>query len=399
MKDKEAKNNEIDKKLSIQQEQINNKIINRTNKLSKISKIINFDIKQLNKEEIRTYKKNYQSYGQLINDNKELYEDKIIRMKKFYSWDTTLLMSFYVYILHELSNNQIINDFINFYRNFIKYKNEMIKFIENNNYNKQHNHLLILLNNALIKNIKLNIICINTKSLSIFNKENIKCYDLSSFNFIRNEIKQIMPTFLDMNSKILNTIETINYIQNKDKKIEIINTFYNKMIKSFDVYCNHNNPEITIFNNLVNFSKTSENIIYLMIQFVLPVSYIKPLKADFFIVLNINNRFHFCIIEYDGPTHYNITDFRITVDHIKRDIIKNKFCVNNNISIIWVLDKDKNYVNTIINFIHSVISNNGEPIFKIPDDEYYKNLLEDLTNYTPSDKKSDKKSLSLIDYF
>jgi hypothetical protein len=368
---KEKELEELNKSIEIKK--INEHISKRKNKLNRISDLVNlkFDLKNNNNNTKK-------SYSEIILKNKQIFEDKIRQTHTFSSNELSVLLSLYIYILYKTHDLKLLNDFTIFYNKYNKYKSVINIFIEKNNYSKQHNYLLLLLNNY-IKNKKL--IDYNSIVIEHFDKKLLSCYNIKSYNELKIDISIMLQSLEELSLSLLLNINNDNSINNKEKKIELINIFTLKFAKIFDIGCVYNNPELCIFNSLVNFSKINEPIIFITIHFVLPVSYIKSLIADFFIMLKINNKLQFCVIEYDGPTHYNILDHRISIDHIKRDIIKNNFCINNNISIIRVFDKDKNYINTIIEFIQSIISNNGKPIFKIPDDTYYNTLLENLTNH------------------
>jgi len=158
--------------------------------------------------------------------------------------------------------------------------------------------------------------------------------------------------------------------------LELIFSLSFKFTFTFNLSCVFNQPELSIYNKLVKLSQYYNSIIFVSLHFTLPVSYKKPLIADFFVLFKINNKIHFSIIEYDGPSHYNSNYYRFNIDSIKRDIIKNNFCKNNNISILRVFDTDTNYFNKITVFIESIISNNGNAIFDIPNDTFYNNLLK-----------------------
>jgi hypothetical protein len=97
----------------------------------------------------------------------------------------------------------------------------------------------------------------------------------------------------------------------------------------------------------------------------------------FFIVFNINDNYQFAIIEYDGPTHYNSKDIRITKNNIYCDIIKNNFCIKNSIHILRINDYDKYYLIKIYNFIDDIIKDNGI-VTIIPSFEFYSRLLENV---------------------
>lgn len=286
MKEEQAK--EINKNYEIKK--INELITKRKNKLNKISDFVNFKFDSKNNRNTNI------SYGVLINKNKLLFENEIKMTNNFFSCELSILMSLYFYTLHQANDTELIKQFPDFYNKYKKYKNEINDFIEKNNYIKQHNYVLLLLNDY-IKHKK--TIDYNSVIIDLIDKKTLCCYDITLYNKLKTNINSMLVSLNDLSKSILLNINN-NDIENKDKKIELINSFTVKFSKMFDVQCPYNSPELCIFNTLINFSKTSDSIIYVLTQFVLPVSYIRPLIADVFIVLKINNKLQFGVIEYDG---------------------------------------------------------------------------------------------------
>jgi hypothetical protein len=220
------------------------------------------------------------------------------------------------------------------------------------------------------------------KIRNALNKNVLKCYNIDDFDLLKKQLDMIKTLILTLNNNIELNINMIDTISHKENKIKIINTFYDKFIKTYEICCVYNYPEIGLYNKIIDISKYTEEILFVSIQFPLPISFKRVLFADIFITLCINNIYHFCIVEYDGPTHYNIHDYRFDINQVHRDITKNNFCKKNNISIIRIFDHDENPEGLISVFINSVISNNGEPIFNIPEDKHYENILTSYEHYS-----------------
>jgi hypothetical protein len=364
---KEKQNFEIEKSNQIQQ--INNQINKRKNKLSKLSNMISNNLTNNNSNK---------TYDETIQKIKHICEERINKNISFSSYDFLFLLSLYVYILNEINNIQLIHDFSLFYKKYQKYKDIVEVFIDKNNYCIQHNYLLILLRNYINNENQMSI-DINNIRHDILNKSKLHTYNIYAYLELKNNINDMIYTLTINNNNLIKNINNLQILENKNKKIELVNSFLDKFISKFDIGCVFNKPEIDIFNTLVNVSKCIDNIVFVTMHFILPVSYINPLIADFLLMLNINNQIHFCIIEYDGPSHYNVKDYRICIDSIKRDMIKKQFCINNNISILRVTDKNTNYIDIIFDFILTII-NYCKPVFDIPNDKHYLDLINRLNN-------------------
>jgi hypothetical protein len=368
---KEKQNIEIENSNQMQQinNQNNNQINKRKNKLSKLSNMISNNLTNTNSNK---------TYNETIQKIKHICEERINKNMSFSSYDFLFLLSLYVYILNEINNIQLIHDFNLFYKKYLKYKDIVKVFIDKNNYCIQHNYLLMLLRNYINNKNHTNI-NVNNLQYDILNKNKLHTYNKYAYLDLKNDINDMIYTLSLNNNKLIKNINDLQILENKNKKIELVNCFLDKFICTFDVGCIFNKPEIDIFNTLVNVSKCIDHIVFVAMHFVLPISYIKPLIADFLLIFNINNIIQFCIIEYDGPSHYNIKDYRICIDSIKRDMIKNEFCINNNISILRVTDKNTNYIDIIFDFILTII-NYGKPVFDIPNDKHYLDLINKLNN-------------------
>jgi len=165
------------------------------------------------------------------------------------------------------------------------------------------------------------------------------------------------------------------------KASQIISALSNKVNNTYSCFYKFNKPELVIYNKLIDIKLINPAILYVFNHFTLPISRngIHHLYADFFIVFNINEHYQFAIIEYDGPTHYNIKDNRITKNKVYCDIVKNNFCIKNSIHILRINDYDKDYLTKIYNFIDDIIKDN-DIVNIIPPFEFYSTLLDNIIN-------------------
>jgi hypothetical protein len=205
-----------------------------------------------------------------------------------------------------------------------------------------------LFNNDLLNNIGI------SKHYSF---EQIFEYNLSVQNFKTNTI---------------NSIEKIILISNDIEK-NILTELIKKLNNNYKIVHKFTKPEIDIFNKLIDIK--DNRLLCVFNHFTLPIFRVKnhPLYADFLLLFNINNKLKFAIIEYDGPTHNNIHDFRFNKDTILCDIIKNNFCLYNNISILRIKYNENNIYFHIDQFINNIF--NDQYIFTIPSYQYYMDLF------------------------
>lgn len=368
IKMEEIRSKEINK-LSEKREKINRisvEINKKENKLSKISKLINKDM---------TPTKN-----QVDEDMINLIKNKINKYSQFDSLTINVLFTLYLYILKELDDKTFYYNFGIIYNQFKKYKEEANKFIQNNNHIKQHSFILLIMKKQLVQSKLLNEIIIDETITHFINGDSFLIFDYAN---LREETNKLIQMLNKHNNNIIEYLEKQNDIS-KIKKTNIIKSFTNKFVKTYDYNGLGNKPEILLYNLIVEFSKSVNEILFVTHQCTLPVSNIKLLSADILVVLQINGFLHFCVIEYDGPTHYNIKDFRFNTETVKRDTIKNNFCIKNNISILRIKDKNKNINKEVIDFINEIIGNGGKPSVKIPNDKFYEDLIMDFNNYSKS---------------
>lgn len=205
-------------------------------------------------------------------------------------------------------------------------------------------------------------------------KSGSKYYSLEKLN-------QYNDTICDFKDK-LDELTKILLLYNFDTTIKaskIIEALSNKVNNTYTCFYKFNKPELTIYNKLIDIQLEYTSILYVFNHFTLPITRngIHHLYADFLIVFNINDHYQFAIIEYDGPTHYNSKDNRISRNHIYCDIVKNNFCIKNSIHILRIYDYDKNYLSKIYKFIND-INKNVEIVTIIPPFEFYSKLLETI---------------------
>jgi hypothetical protein len=344
--------------------EINMEINKRGNKLSKITKLVSRDMT---------------TTKQIDSDMINAIKNKINKHDNFSSLQIDIIFTLYLYVLKELDNKSYYYNFGIIYNQFKKYSKEAKDFNNYYNHIKQHNFILLVMKKHLVQNIPLNQILFDDYVSQFVCKSG---FNIFNFTELKNETDKLMDMIVKHNDNVIHYFEFTNNIDNKIKKQNIIKSFTEKFIKTYKYSLSSNKPEIQIYNLIVELSKTINEIIFVTLQFTLPVSYIKPLSSDILVVLKINGYLHFCIIEHDGPTHYDFKDYRFYSAITKRDMIKNKFCVDNKISIIRIRDKNKNINNDVTSFILSIIENNGEAQTNIPDEDFYNGLVDSFDKYS-----------------
>jgi len=191
-----------------------------------------------------------------------------------------------------------------------------------------------------------------------------------------NELKIIIETTCKSTIEIFNNEQ----IEDADVLINIITSYLNKINKFYKLVNYFNKPELEIYNYVVNQKAQYPQIIQVFTNIKIPVSRkhnFPKLSADTLIVFSVGDTIKLAIIEYDGPTHYNINDFRFNDNIIWCDRCKNKFCNDENISLLRL-----DYKNTMNNcfeninlFINQVINSNVSIYSGIPTDDFYDKLL------------------------
>ena len=163
------------------------------------------------------------------------------------------------------------------------------------------------------------------------NKRNILCY-LMNINY---QIKQFSHKIYKL----------YNYKNN------IINKHY-KIIQKQHI-SKGENTIFKILNSLIYY----KIILYYEKEHILPIKYIRHLRADFYILDNQLTKY---IIEYHGKQHYQYLkhyhkNYKQFIQYKKKDQMKKEYCEKNNIKYLCISYKvDKILFNSIINdFIKS----------------------------------------------
>jgi len=347
-----------------------------------------FTMKEIQTEEINQINKKQKEINEInIEINKR--GNKLSKITKLVSRDMTTtnfsslqidaIFTLYLYVLKELDNKSYYYSFGIIYNQFKKYSKEAKDFNNHFNHIKQHNFILLLMKKHLVQNISLNQILFDDYVSHFICESGFNIFDFTKLN---NETGKLMDMIVKHNYDIIQYIESTDNIADKNKKCNIIKSFTEKFTKTYKYSLSSNKPEIQIYNFIVELSKTIKEIIFVTLQCTLPVSYINLLSSDILVILKINGYLHFCVIEHDGPTHYDIKDYRFYSDIAKRDMVKNKFFTDNKISILRIRDKNKNINNEVISFIFSIIQNNGEAQTIIPADNFYNGLIISFDKYS-----------------
>jgi len=304
------------------------------------------------------------------------------------------LYKFYFMIIRNLINNNLLNK-----ENYkiLEMSKQLYLTLNNlDDYNKliRNTHI-----RKYIKNIMKDKYNLDIYYDKYYNSENlIEIYYSYELDKLINNNENIMYTLLkhqEYKSNIENTCkliteqskELINILEIKNDEysnyeISIINELNNKIMNYYICLKKINNDEFYIYEKLMNYKQKYNNIKYIFNHFTLPIErYVNhPLITDFLIILNDNNKIRFAIIEYDGPVHYDINNYLFTTDVIERDVIKNNFCLVNNISILRITNiNDTRLDNFILNIIDNKIC------YDIPDYNYYLNMYN---NYNKTENNS-----------
>lgn len=214
--------------------------------------------------------------------------------------------------------------------------------------------------------------CIKNKPCEQINMETI--------NKLKTCIEDLKTT---INTSCKSTIEMFindNQIEDTGIIIKIITTYLDKINKIYKYTNKFNKPELEIYNHIIKQKTIYPHIIQVFTDASIPISrnnYLQTLSADILIVFDIDRIIKFAIIEYDGPTHYDINDFRFNDNAVWCDRCKNQFCIDSNISLLRL-----HYKSTICDcfdninlFINRVINSDVTVYSGIPTDDFYDNLL------------------------
>jgi hypothetical protein len=310
-----------------------------------------------------------------IDDNNHLF--MIINKSKYYFYEIKhynkdinnmhfiTLSQLYVSVIYNLNNNLLKNFSIKYIPYSYKHEHYMDRFSDKNQRTKI---FMFMSGNYKNYNKLLDIVKKNKPYTIVFD-------EIEEYKKSINEIKQEIS---NINIQLNNLID----INDENHKIfnNIIDTYQNKIELMYKFISKFNNPEMIIYNFIVDKMKENNNILNILTRFTLPIKRQEskhPLFADMLVIINLDNEYHFIIIEYDGPTHDNIDDFRFTDTTVFCDITKNKFCIINNISLLrlhYKINMNKHLI--AINDLIDQIFAYKKPIYHcIPSDKHYEQLL------------------------
>jgi hypothetical protein len=322
------------------------------------------NISKLLKNRVINYSNN-NSTDNNYHDNILKYLDKKIEdiikyNRKFSDLSTDVLYNLYIAITYKTKDNNLYKDVVISYKLHQEYIKELNNYLEMINNYEVRKYIYNLLNN-----ITDNEIIITNELLQIITPFASKKYYLEkilNYNKSINEFKDV-------------TFKNIDILQSKSNNNEklILKALQDKLYTTYKPVYKFNKPELYIYNKLIELK--NNNLICVFNHFTLPLSRNNkhPLYSDFLLLFNYNNKLIFGLIEYDGPSHYNSNYYRYTRNGIYCDILKNKFCINNNINILRIFDYDNNIDNKINYFIDCI--SNGNKCVIIPSIEHYNNLL------------------------
>ena len=225
------------------------------------------------------------------------------------------------------------------------------KLLEENNLNKilkiYYNVDVLYTNNYeyyrdISKEVKYDILCDD------FSNE-IK--SLHDFYVNKCEIRYDLRINRKTHKVIHNSI--IKYMKNTNKlekdKFKLLK-IYNKQIKNI-----LNMPEKHILSIIKDLYNSYDEIIFVAPQYKLEVKFKQQLIADFFLLLYVDNKLFPLIIEFDGKQHYYIDAYFFQIKQIKRDLVKNNFCIINNISLLRIKYDNQNLYEIINNTLLEII--------------------------------------------
>jgi len=177
--------------------------------------------------------------------------------------------------------------------------------------------------------------------------------NLIKINFIQlnnfNKIKKVLGTIYFKNEMIkclYSNYKRFYYLFNENQKIvkELNNN--SKLIEDniFDIYDREYNYDKTLSSGekivndiLFKLYKENTSFLFYYYEYVLPVKFIKNLRADFFcLVVDKNKCIRKIVIEINGEQHYTFNTFFDDKTLFERDKLKKEYCDSNNILFIAV---------------------------------------------------------------
>jgi hypothetical protein len=344
----------------------NNKLNNRNNTIkllkNKVEKYSS-EIKKINKSSIEN-----------------MMNTMIIKDYDYNNCETSVLFSLFIYLTKLTKNEDIILNVCELYKTHKKVITSLDNYL-NMIYNITERNIIysILLNFDILPYIH-KYYNTSIKHTILIPTNNVLT---NPKYFLNEQATQYNDTVCAFKLKLneMTNILSQHQFESNIKAAQIISALSCKINNTYSCFYKFNKPELVIYNKLIDIKLIKPSILYVFNHFTLPITRngTHHLYADFFIVFNINEHFQFAIIEYDGPTHYNIKDDRITKNKVYCDIVKNNFCIKNSIHILRINDYDKDYLTKIYNFIDDIIKDNGI-ISIIPPFEFYSTLLENIIN-------------------
>jgi hypothetical protein len=323
-----------------------------------------FDIDKMNNID-KLFKIDNNNLVWLINKSKYFFYEIKHNNKDINNMHLISLSQLYISVIYILHKKLLKSFSIRYISHSKQYEYYMTRFSDK----QQRKEILLYMNSNKEYNNKLLYIFKKNRAYPIVLDE--ICEYKNSINEMNQEISNInveLTNLLDINDENHNIFNNIkNIYQNK---IELIYKFIRKF----------NNPEMIIYNFIVEKMKTNINLLNVLTNFTLPVKRQEsahPLFADILVIINLDDKYHFIVIEYDGPTHDNIEDFRFIDSKVFCDITKNKYCINNKISLIRLNYKIKinEHLKTLNNLIDEILILKKAVYHSIPTDEYYNELL------------------------
>lgn len=299
-----------------------------------------------------------------------IYEGKKIEDMHFNSLSLLVFSIFYVY-----SNNK--KELYDIFKKYIFCLEQINIFLDLVMKKEQRKYILQYMKYSNRDYIEL-------KNKMLMNKlETVNTTEIQKYKEAMKEFKNIMRVKCTILIEDLNTVLSVKQYDNDDiftNYINVINCYLSKLDNYYRYINKFNKPELEIYNHVINLKTKYINIIQAFTNITIPVSRNNMkhnLQADILIVIDINNKIYFAIIEYDGPTHYNIYDFRFVDSIVLCDMEKNNYCINNNVSLLRLHYKKSLDVCLIEinNFIKEIIETESCVHLGIPTNDFYLEML------------------------
>jgi hypothetical protein len=307
------------------------------------------------------------------------YGEKILysihnNINKLFKMNVTQLKGIIYYIVIASKNKLLIDNICKFNNKFSNYLKALNEYVEMINFDEQYEHIYSIIQHNFNLYGICNDIKITDDLFKILTNKKINQFDINKLMELQLTSIELLHTLEQLNKNI-HTYLVNDITQYKETKIKIINSFVDKANNTFKTANKFNIPELIMFNKLVKLYHKYDNILFVFHHFKLPVKHINHLFADALIVFNKDNYLHFAIIEFDGIQHYDINDFRFNQYTVKKDIIKNNFCIDSKISLLRIFNTKK-MSDTIEKFINDIINAKLDeiPIINIPSNDHYNHI-------------------------